>query len=337
MATTTTKRRGGRPTRSDVARLAGVSDAAVSYVLNGNDGKVSDATAERVRDAAAKLGYRPNTIARALKTGSMKMLGMVIPEITNPHFAELVNALEAEAIRRDRTLVLNLSHSKADIERDRVNQLFDRGVDALFFAPAQTDAELGDLIRRGRRIVALDRIYPMPGLNSVVTDFASATYTMTGHLLGHGYRRMVMLFGDPASTPDPRVQGWMMAHQEAGLPTGRVVQSHFTREGAYQAMSRLLDADADERPDAVFAASDLEAIGALRAIHEHGLRVPEDIAVASFDGTEESLYTWPQLTTMRQDVAAIARHAVNAAIDPESEPDLCLIPAELVIRRSCGC
>ncbi|MBW3082241.1 LacI family DNA-binding transcriptional regulator [Bifidobacterium phasiani] len=336
MASTTTNRRGGRSTRADVARLAGVSDAVVSYVLNGNDRKVSDATAARVREAAAKLDYRPNTIARALKTGSLKMLGMIIPEITNPHFAELINAIEAEAMRRDRTLVLNLSHSDAATERDRVNQLFDRGVDALFFSPAQTDAELGDLIRQGRRIVALDRIYPMPGLKSVVTDFADATRTMTAHLLGHGYRRMVMLFGDAADSPDPRLQGWNAAHQEAGLPTGRIVQSFFTREDAYRATSRLLD-DADARPDAVFAASDLEAIGALRAIHEHGLRVPEDIALVSFDGTEETLYSWPQLTTMRQDIAALARHAVNAAIDPDSEPDLRLIPAELVVRHSCGC
>lgn len=335
--TSTTTRRGGRPTRADVARLAGVSDAAVSYVLNGNDRKVSDATAERVREAASKLGYRPNTIARALKTGSLKMLGMVIPEITNPYFAELVNALEAEAMRQDRTLVLNLSHSVAATERDRMNQLFDRGVDALFLSPAQTDAELGDLIRQGRRIVALDRIYPLPGLKSVVTDFASATYAMTGHLLSHGYRRMAMLFGDPKDRPDPRVQGWILAHQEAGLPAGRVICSYFTREGAYRAMSQLLELVPDERPDAIFAASDLEALGALRAIHERGLCVPEDIALVSFDGTAETLYTWPQLTTMRQNIRAIAHHAVGAAINPDSEPDLRLIPSELVIRHSCGC
>lgn len=326
-----------RITRADVARLAGVSTATVSYVFNGDDGKVSAATAQRVLDAANKLGYRPSPIARALKTGRMRMLGIVVPDITNPYFGELVEQFERVATEHGHALVINLSYGEAATERARVEELADRGVDAIFLSPAQSEAELGALTRRGRRIVVLDHTAPIPGMKCVATDFQSATHEAAAHLLAHGRRRMAMLFGDSASLADPRALGWVQAHQELGLPPGPILQSRFTREGAHRITAELMARPAGERPDAVFAASDLEALGALRAIHEAGLRVPEDVALVSFDGTAETLYAWPQLTTMRQDTAAIARCAIEAALDPTVAPDVRLLPAELVIRRSCGC
>lgn len=326
-----------RTTRADVARLAGVSTATVSYVLNGDANKVSEETAQRVLDAARKLDYRPNGIARALKTGRTHMLGIVVPDITNPYFGELVEQFEHVATEYGHSLVVNLSHGLADIERTRVEELSDRDVDAIFLSPAQTNAELGALIRQGKRIVVLDHTAAIPGMKTVSTDFMQASYAITTHLLEHGRRRTVMLFGDEAALSDQRVMGWIQAHRDLGLPAGPVRQSDFTREGAYQIMAELLALPANERPDAVFAASDLEALGALRAIHEAGLRIPDDIAIISFDGTAETLYTWPQLTTTKQDTAQIARCAIDAALNPDSAPDVQLVPAELVIRQSCGC
>ena len=127
---------------------------------------------------------------------------------------------------------------------------------------------------------------------------------------------------------------------EPGVPAGRAThwairRSRFTREGGHEATAALLESD--NPPDAIFAASDLEALGALRAIHERSLRIPEDIAVITFDGTVESLYAWPQLTAIQQNTAELARCAVNAALDPAHTPDVQLIAAELVTRQSCGC
>lgn len=326
-----------RPTRSDVARLAGVSTATVSYALNGNADKISRETAERVIEAARKLDYRPSTIARALKTGRTRMLGIVVPDITNPYFGELVQQLERIATENGHSVIINLSHGVADIERTRVDELYDRNVDAIFLAPAQSDAELGALSRQGKRIVIFDKTEPIPDVKCISTDFCRASYTATTHLLDHGRRHMVMLFGGDVNQGDQRIQGWNRAHQEKGLPSGIVRRSYFTRDGAYQVVAPLLQAPPEERPDAIFAASDMEAVGALLAVREAGLRVPEDIAIVSFDGTAETLYTWPQLTTIRQNTAEIARCAVNTALHPDTVPDVQLIPAELVIRHSCGC
>ena len=212
-----------------------------------------------------------------------------------------------------------------------------RHVDAIFLSPAQNDAELGALIRQGKHIVILDHTAPISGMKCVSTDFYQASYDIAAHLHGHGRRRAAMLFGDEAAFSDQRVMGWVQAHRDLGLPAGPIYQSDFTREGAYQITADLLTHTAQERPDAIFAASDLEALGALRAIHEAGLRVPEDIALISFDGTAETLYTWPQLTTMKQDTMQIARCAIDAALRPDTAPDVQLVPAKLIVRRSCGC
>lgn len=326
-----------RATRTDVARLAGVSTATVSYALNGNTDKVSHETAQRVLAAAEKLNYRPSSIARALKTGMTRMLGIVVPDIANPYFGELIKQLESTATAHGYSLMVNLSHGIASIERERVNELFDRGVEAIFLSPAQSDAELGSLATQGKHLVGLDHTTPTPGMKCVSTDFQNAAYAVTSHLLNHGKRHAIMLFGDAPALSDPRVQGWTQAHQDHGLPVGIVKQSSFTREGAYQVTTELLRQPESERPDAIFAASDLEAIGAMRAIYESGLRIPEDIAIVSFDGTSETLYTQPQLTTMRQNVAEIAQYAIKAALHPSQVPDVQLVHADFIIRQSCGC
>ena len=212
-----------------------------------------------------------------------------------------------------------------------------RHVDAIFLSPAQNDAELGALIRQGKHIAILDHTAPISGMKCVSTDFYQASYDIAAHLLGHGRRRAAVLCADGAAFSRLLVMGGVQAHRDLGLPAGPIYQSDFTREGAYQITADLLTHTAQERPDAIFAASDLEALGALRAIHEAGLRVPEDIALISFDGTAETLYTWPQLTTMKQDTMQIARCAIDAALRPDTAPDVQLVPAKLIVRRSCGC
>lgn len=324
-----------RVTRSDVAKLAGVSTATVSYVLNGGPKKVSQATELRVREAAEKLGYHPNLIARALKSGSAKMLGMIITDFSNPYFAQLINDVEQLANERGHALILNTSHGSPELERRRIDELMDRSVDAIFVSSTLSDGEIGSLSTANCPIILLDRPYPLSGIKGVSTDMTDAVARSVEHLFKHGRRKVAMLFGLDITSRDARVVGWIKAHQEAGRPVGPVCTSSYTREGGYKATLEMLRSS--DRPDAIFASSDLEALGALRAIHECGLRVPEDIALISFDGTIESEYTWPRLTVMRQDTKTIARCAVDAALSPADTPDLQLVDAEMVIRQSCGC
>ncbi|MEQ6117748.1 LacI family DNA-binding transcriptional regulator [Bifidobacterium bifidum] len=138
-----------RATRFDVARPAGVSTAVVSYVLNGSPKKISPDTAQRVFDAAQRLDYHHNSVARALKTGTTHTLGVIVPDFSNPYFAEFTDQLEATASKRERALIINLSRSDPQGERRRINELVERNVDAMFVSSAQTDAELGAL--RGQR------------------------------------------------------------------------------------------------------------------------------------------------------------------------------------------
>lgn len=138
-----------RATRFDVARPAGVSTAVVSYVLNGSPKKISPDTAQRVFDAAQWLDYHPNSVARALKTGTTHTLGVIVPDFSNPYFAEFTDQLEAAASKRERALIINLSRGDPQGERRRINELVERNVDAMFVSSAQTDAELGAL--RGQR------------------------------------------------------------------------------------------------------------------------------------------------------------------------------------------
>lgn len=138
-----------RATRFDVARPAGVSTAVVSYVLNGSSKKISPDTAQRVFDAAQRLDYHPNSVARALKTGTTHTLGIIVPDFSNPYFAEFTDQLEAAASKRERALIINLSRGDPQGERRRINELVERNIDAMFVSSAQTDAELGAL--RGQR------------------------------------------------------------------------------------------------------------------------------------------------------------------------------------------
>lgn len=138
-----------RATRFDMARLADVSTSVVSYVLNGSPKKISPDTAQRVFDAAQWLDYHPNSVARALKTGTTHTLGVIVPDFSNPYFAEFTDQLEAAASKRERALIINLSRGDPQGERRRINELVERNVDAMFVSSAQTDAELGAL--RGQR------------------------------------------------------------------------------------------------------------------------------------------------------------------------------------------
>ena len=220
-----------RAARFDVARPAGVSTAVVSYVLNGSPKKISPDTAQRVFDAAQWLDYhqlrRPS-----LKTGTTHTLGIIVPDFSNPYFAEFTDQLEAAASKRERALIINLSRGDPQGERRRINELVERNVDAMFVSSAQTDAELGALSGQSQRIILMDHPDPVPNMKCVSTDFRAAVGLTVQHLIEHGRTNTAMIYGSDPNSPDWRVQGWNQAFRQAGLPTGPIRRSRFTREGA---------------------------------------------------------------------------------------------------------
>lgn len=325
-----------RATRGDVAQLAQVSTAVVSYVVNNGPRPVAPVTAERVRRAMNILGYQPNSTARDLSRGTTQTVGLVVADSLNPFFAEYALELAQAAAGQGWQLLTVDSRGDADTEDALIRDLVARQVDGLLIATTAVRQEATRAAwTTGVPTVFIDRDRPIPGYSTVGASALQGANDLVLHLIGHGRRTIGLVIGDGLGPPDPRELGWRQVLRKAGLPRGPIARVPFTWEGGYQGGLQLFGSD--PLPDAVFASSDRQAIGLLRALGERGLRVPEDVAVVSFDGTTPSGYTWPPLTVARQPLAAMAHAAWDLLTAHDGGPRHEEFPLELVIRSSCGC
>lgn len=323
-------------TRNDVARAAGVSNAVVSYVINNGPRPVAEPTRLRVLRAIDELGYRPNAAARALKLARTRTVGLLVRDNANPFFAEFARAVEDAAFARNHAVLLGNSSGAPSRERAYIEAFLDRAVDGLMIIGLSDSPPLDAVIERGTPLVVLDRAPVQDGLATVLVDDAGGARVGTKHLIGHGHSRIACVAGPPhIPAAQQRVVGWRAALRAAKLahPRGLVSVGDFTREGGYQAMRALLDAP--QRPTAVFVSSDIQAIGVLKAIRDAGLRIPDDIALVSFDGTEESAYTDPPLTVLQQPFVEMAIQALDLLLGDDCTGEHTL-PVTLTVRRSCG-
>jgi LacI family transcriptional regulator len=325
-------------TRDDVARQAGVSTAVVSYVVNNGPKPVAPKTAARVRDAIELLDYRPNPSAKALRKGRTDILGLVLADADNPFYTEYASAIAEEAYQRGRALMIANARHDLESETRLVDDLLARQVDGIIAASVSHEPQ--DAFRRSFRlppVVLLDASTAVSGFAGVGLDGAAAGRLAVEHLVRvHGHRRIGIALGEVGGAlEDPRERGWRHALRDVGLLEGPVARVPWTRDGGYEAGRLLLDSP--DPPTAVFACSDLVAVGLLRAAHERGLALPGDLAVVSFDGTKEAEYSWPPLTVVAQPIAAMARAAVTLALDPARATPYAQFQGTLVVRRSCGC
>jgi LacI family transcriptional regulator len=332
------QREGRAVTRADVARRAGVSNAVVSYVLNNGPRGVAPETRERVLAAIEELRYRPNAVARALKVRRTETFGLLVPDNSNPFFAELARAVEDVAYRRGHALVLANSNNDLERERAQLDALLDRQVDGLLLISVASGGGVDAAAVGATPVVLLDRAPHGSSFSSVLVDNAAGAEAATRHLVEHHGLTVDCLAGPgDVTVAAAREAGWRRAMQRAGHDTaGRVHHTAFTRQGGHATMSDLIATG--RTPAALFASSDLQAVGVLRAAHEAGLRVPEDLAVVAFDGTPESEYTHPPLTVVRQPIVTIAETAVALLLQAPARPaSREIVPGELVLRTSCGC
>ena len=328
-----------RPTtRADVARYAGVSTAVVSYVVNDGPRRVAPETAARVRAAIEILNYRPNVNARALKKGSTEMLGLVLPDITNPFFAEYARALEVAAAAYGYVFVVASSEASEAHETRIVSDLAGRHLDGLIISTVRTPSDFRAARPPGRRTVLINCSTPFADYAAIGPDSREGAWAVVDHLISvHAHQSIALIMGESSEpVPEPRERGWSDAFQAHKLPPGPIVRTSFSRKGGYEAAVRLLNWPS--RPSAIFAASDQLCTGTLKAIREAGLRCPDDIAVVSFDGTTESEYCWPPLTVAQQPIQAMAEAAVSAVLNLSSPAAAYQrFATDLVIRESCGC
>jgi len=330
------------PTIRDVAKRAGVAPITVSRVINGSR-NVSEATRARVQEAIDELGYVPNRLARSLRLKRTHTLALVVTDITNPFWTTVVRGAEDAAQDAGFNVILcNTDESEAKQER-YLDVMLQKQVDGILLVPARTRHELLEWIRKQRTpVVVLDRRFYSGEVDVVRGDSEGGAYELIRHLLSLGHRRIAVLSGPrDVSTSADRVAGCRRAFKEAGLevPPEWVRYGAFSQESGYEMAHRVLAAS--PRPTAVFAANNFIAVGALRAIRDAGLSVPEDVSVVGFDDRASDLVIEPFLTVADQPAYEMGRRAARLLLDRLSgaAADGCqeiVLSTKIIVRKSSG-
>lgn len=323
-----------RPTLADVARRAGTSTAVISYVVNGGPRAVAPATRARVEQAILELGYRRDPIAGALSKGHSNLVGLLVPDTANGFFGELSRCFESEGRRRGLTTLLGNTGYDGAIARQYLTTFSDLRPRGIFVTSIAQDIHDST----STPLVFVHSIPEDANAASVRFDDLGGARIAVEHLLSHGITDIHCLSGphsgDPASL---RQQGWRQAMEAAGASTtDRLHLTSFDRV--------IAEADARELlakrpwPRAIFATTDEQALAVLRAAAVVGARVPQDIAVASFDGIREATLGSTRLTTVRAPIERLAECAFDILEHDDSiEPKQIVLAGELFIGESCGC
>jgi LacI family transcriptional regulator len=333
-----------RPTQADVAKLAGVSQAAVSQVLNRNDFAIPTETRQRILDAITQLGYVPNKSAQSLRTQKTYTIASVIPDITNPFYPAFQRGIQSVTNQHDYDLIIYDTEEKEENEFRSLRSIERAGVDGAIISSFYLGSEhLRSLVEANIPVVfwrgetssnndlLIDRIF---------VDNVSMAKTAVKYLINNGHTRIGMIAGLKGTPPrQSRIEGFCEALSEYHLPLDEILiqDGDFTELGGYEGMKKLLMLN--PRPTAVFAANDLMALGAMTVIREMKLRIPEDIALIGLDDIPAAKMVDPPLTTISQMQENIGRRAAEmiferiAGTAPE-HPRLVEMPFKLIIRES---
>lgn len=317
-------------TRADVARRAGVSPALVSYVLNGGPRPVSHEKRTRILAAINELGYRPDVVARQMRTGRSELVGLIVPDLRMPYFAEFTHVISECATKAGYQLVVGSSGWDLRSERVQIDGFAMRRVDGLILMSVDPTQVFEDIVPSSVRLLVIDR---------PEAAFRGA-HLATQHLIEHGHTSIGHI-GGPGDVvaAGRRSAGWRQAMIDADLvtPPEYQVKTTYDREGGYTAGKALLGLQV--APTAIFVDADTQASGLLRAAFELGVRVPGDLAVATADGTELTRYSVPSLTTVVYPVRELAAEALASVLHPDALPVRRLTNADyqLIRRESCAC
>lgn len=328
-------------TIKDIARRCRVSPATVSRVLNGFP-HVQAGTRARVQEEIRRVSYRRNGVARSLVLRKTRTLGLVLSDITNPFYAEIAKGIEDQATVHGYTTVLCSTNNLPERQHEYIQILLERRVDGLILGSARLrEPEVEALAQGGFPVVLVNRRLRSPQVDSVVVDNYGGALRLVEYLIRLGHSRIAHIRGPlQFSTGYDRFRGYRDAllAQDLQLDPRLVVAGAFRYADGRAAARRLLATPA--RPTALFAANDLMALGALEALAEAGIRVPEGMAVAGFDDVEPASYWGIRLTTMSQRISDMARLAVDLLLERiergRRDPRQIVLPPHLVVRGSCG-
>lgn len=328
-------------TIKDVARKAEVSVATVSRVFSGAN-VVREETSRRIRDIAAQLRYTPHVGARSLTTSKTHTLGVLLPDLYGEFFSEIIRGIDAATRRSGYHILVSSSHSDAREVELAIRSMRGR-VDGLILMSPDLDAKpLVDSLPEGQPIVLLNSSIRQPGVASVRIANKRGAKEMVRHLISHGFKRIAMITGAVQNVDgDQRRSGYRAALKEAGIALNPCleVQGDFTEDSGYEAARKLLE-NRSYRPRAIFAANDAMAFGALSALREAGVGVPDEIAVAGFDDIPIARHMSPPLSSVHVPIAELGERATEiliAGLTNRRYPARHeTIRTNIVIRGSCG-
>lgn len=338
-----------RPTIVDIARRAGVAPMTVSRVVN-DSGYVSREMREKVERAVKELNYHPNGLARSLKRQRTHVIGILLPDIANPFSAQLVSGIQETLVERGYSSFISVSERSTAREHAALRAMFDHRADGLIVATRETKSGNDFLLRlteQGLPMVVVGRTLNHPRVDRVTADHWRGGYEAVEHLISLGHKRIGFIGVSPINGAGlRRYQGYLDALRENNLPidekliVGPAAQSgpgYSTQDDGYAGMKKLLALK--KPPTAVFARNDFTAIGAMCAIRDAGLRIPEDAAMVGFDNVPLAAYTTPPLTTVDQPTREQGREAARLLLERIEGDKTCerreiCLDCHLVIRQS---
>jgi LacI family transcriptional regulator len=344
-------RPGSRVTLQDVADEAGVSLTTASRVMNEGPRRVGPLLADRVRTAAAELGYTANLQARAVATGQSTMIGVVVHDIADPYFSSIAAGLIEVAHTRQLLVCMSSTPAAEAAEREYVALMRSQRARAVILIGSRTDddeardalrAEIAAFTRSGGRAVCVGQ--DLLGVDTILPENAAAAEALAKAMVALGHRSFAVLAGPRGLlTARDRLDGFRagLAAWSVRLDPARVIHGAFTRDGGYEAMSAILAAG-DPLPDCVFAVTDLMALGALARLRAGGLEVPKDIALTGFDDIVTLRDVYPPLTTVRLPLKRMGEMAANLVLSGASDanrpgqdrPRVIPVPGEVILRDS---
>lgn len=327
-------------TMEEVARKAGVSQATVSRVINGNT-KVNLETKQLVMDWVRKLGYKPNLAAKTLAGNKSYLIGLSVPDITNPFFAELVRHIELQAAVYGYSIILCNNDGRAQKEKKDIESLRMRQVDGILLAPADASAKhLRSLSEIDLPVIIVTQA--IEGFNSVTASLRQGGRLVATHLIERGYKRI----GFVGSIDDEKFIGFqeILKKNMIELPQKNIIEcrewDQFLAHEVHQKLKSYLHSGADFPFDAIFANNDIAAFSVIMILNDSGIRVPEDVAVAGYDNTYLSIEARPQITTIAQPLREIGMAAVERLLelceDRDHDINHEIYDPRLIIRRSTG-
>jgi LacI family transcriptional regulator len=330
------------PTIHDVAKRAGVGSITVSRMIN-NSGYISSETRERIQKAIDELGYVPNTLARSLRSRRTNTVALMVTDITNPFFTTLARGVEDAANEAGYTVIFCNTDESAAKEEKYLNVLLQKQVDGFLLVPTQRSVNsIQQILKHGTPVVVLDRRIPKVDVDSVRCDSLDGAYKLTKYLVSLGHRQIAIMSGAVGvSTADDRVAGYRKALEEGRIAISDryILRGEFTPDSGYSMTEQAINLSL--RPTALIAANNFITIGAMKALQEAEMEVPEDMALAGFDDLPPAIVTFPFFTVVSQPAYEMGTQAMQLLLIRLSAKEVdafqeVILPTQLIVRRSSG-